>query len=145
MKLRIYLVICCGLSMLLIGCASPPPKAVVDPKDVLTMGKVQQTLKKGMSQDQIVKEIGSPNLVTQDRNGVETWIYDKVRADVPASANNDSGFIGSGGVLGTGFLSGAPNASEGNVAQIKSSKTLTVIMKFRNKTLTEFAFNSTSF
>ena len=139
------LAICYGLSMLLIGCASPPQQATIDPKDVLTLGKVQQTIKKGMSQDQIVKEIGSPNLVTQDRNGVETWIYDKVRADVPASSNNDKGFLGSGGVLGTGFLSGAPNASEGNVAQIKSSKTLTVIMKFRNKTLTDFAFNSTTF
>ena len=53
----------------------------------LTLGKVQQTLKKGMSQGEIVVELGSPNMVTADAEGLETWVYDKISTEVNSNSN----------------------------------------------------------
>ena len=134
MKKFIYLFI----PFLLISCATPQ-QAVQDDSKRLTIGKVQQTLKKGMKQDEIVASLGSPNLVTRDSAGLETWIYDKLRTEVSSeSSSADGGLIG--GILG-GPLSGSSNTA----SKIRSQKTLTVILKFKDQALTDFSYNSTSF
>lgn len=53
------------------GCESKP-KATDNP---YTFGNVQIKLKKGMSQDEVLKEFSSPNIKTIDTAGREVWTY----------------------------------------------------------------------
>lgn len=132
------------LSFLLISCASTQ-QVVQEDSNRLTLGKVQQTLKKGMKQDEIIASLGSPNLVTRDSAGLETWIYDKLRTEVSSESSSVGGGVIGGGLVGQGILGGAISASSNTASQIRSQKTLTVILKFKNQTLTDFSYNSTSF
>jgi outer membrane protein assembly factor BamE (lipoprotein component of BamABCDE complex) len=140
MKILVYLLI----PFFLISCATTQQVAQDDPNR-LTLGKVQQTLKKGMKQDEIVASLGSPNLVTRDSAGLETWIYDKLRTEVSSESSSVGGGVIGGGLVGQGILGGAVSASSNTANQIRSQKTLTVILKFKNQTLTDFSYNSTSF
>ncbi len=132
-----------------------PPNArvanarVESASDRLTLGKIQQTLVKGMSQAEVVTSLGSPNMVTRDRDGVETWVYDKflsetstVSADQRAGASGGLGGVGSG-ILGVFGASASQGSSASN--QIRSQKTLTVILKFKDQRLTDFVYNTSSY
>jgi hypothetical protein len=132
------------LTALLFGCATNQQMAQ-DDTNKLTLGKVQQTLKKGMKQDEIIASLGSPNLVTRDSAGLETWIYDKLRTEVSSESSSIGGGLLGGGLVGQGVLGGAVTASSNTANQIRSQKTLTVILKFKNQSLTDFSYNSTSF
>jgi outer membrane protein assembly factor BamE (lipoprotein component of BamABCDE complex) len=140
MKILLYLL----TTLFLISCAANQ-QAVKDDSNRLTLGKVQQTLKKGMKQDEIIASLGSPNLVTRDSAGLETWIYDKLRTEVSSESSSVGGGAIGGGLVGQGILGGAVSASSNTASQIRSQKTLTVILKFKNQTLTDFSYNSTSF
>jgi outer membrane protein assembly factor BamE (lipoprotein component of BamABCDE complex) len=130
----------------LTGCATPMQRVQQQPeKDQLTLGKVQQTLKKGMKQADVAVALGSPNLVTRDSAGLETWIYDKLRTEISTAAASDSGSLLGGGVIGSGILGGSASASNSAATAVRSQKTLTVVLKFKNQTLVDYAFNSTSF
>lgn len=111
----------------------------------LTLGKVQQTLKKGMKQDEIVLALGSPNMVTVDSAGLETWIYDKLRTEVSSASAKDSINILGGVIGGSAGIGGAVGSSSGASNQTTSQKTLTVVLKFKNKTLEDFKYNATTF
>jgi len=111
----------------------------------LTLGKVQQTLKRGMKQDEIVLALGSPNMVTVDSAGLETWIYDKLRTEVSSASAKDSINILGGVIGGSAGIGGAVGSSSGASNQTTSQKTLTVVLKFKNKTLEEFKYNATTF
>ena len=84
----------------------------------MTLGIVQKEIRKQMSQDEIASRLGSPNIVTKDSDGKESWIYDKIASE--ASYSEDQGGIW---LLIGGYakLSGASS---------KTQKTLTVIIKF---------------
>ena len=60
-----------------------------------TVGIVQREIRVGMSGAQVAEALGSPNIVTQDSEGDETWIYDKIASE--ASYSQDSG--GTGGLM----------------------------------------------
>lgn len=47
-----------------------------------TLGLVQRQVKVGASQDEVAIALGSPNIVTQDSEGKETWIYDKISSSI---------------------------------------------------------------
>ncbi len=111
----------------------------------LTLGKVQQTLKKGMKQDEIILALGSPNMVTVDSAGLETWIYDKLRTEVSSASAKDSVNILGGVIGGSAGIGGAAGSSSGASNQTTSQKTLTVVLKFKNKTLEDFKYNATTF
>ena len=115
----------------LFGCASSPTQNPADNSNQLTLGKVQQSLKKGMRQDEVVAALGSPNMVTKDNSGNTTWIYDKFKTEVNASANQESTFLGT--------------STSVNASTVRSQKTLTVILKFKGNTLSDINYNSTSF
>jgi outer membrane protein assembly factor BamE (lipoprotein component of BamABCDE complex) len=116
----------------------------------MTLGLVQRDIKVGTSQVDVAQILGSPNIVTQDADGFETWIYDKVSSIV---SYNSSGFgIGIGG-FGGGFGSnggggGLLNAGynkNGGVAQ-SNQKTLTVVLKFdENHNVSSFSYHMSSF
>ena len=111
----------------------------------LTLGKVQQTLKKGMSQGEIVVELGSPNMVTADAEGLETWVYDKISTEVNSNSNK-KGFNLLGGVIGSKVGVGATAGASSSASNTSTSqKTLTVILKFIDKKLETFTYNASSF
>jgi len=115
----------------------------------LTLGLVQSRIKKGMSQGEVAQAIGSPNIASNDRNGNETWIYDKISSETETVSENEgksksSGFGvggggsvgGSGGFLGVGGGSQKNEVSRKETSKVKSTKkTLTVIIKFDKKSL----------
>jgi len=121
-------------------------KAVSDSSEQkLTLGVAQKEIKVGMSQADVAKALGSPNMVTKDRDGIETWIYDKVSTDYAYSTSSGgvSGLIlGLGGGLAGGASAGA-NQSSG--ATSRTQRTLTIIIKFADSSVKEFTYNSTSF
>ena len=111
----------------------------------LTLGKVQQTLKKGMSQGEIIVALGSPNMVTSDANGLETWVYDKLSTEVNSNSQKKS-FNLLGGVIGSKIGVGATGGSSSKNSNTSSSqKTLTVILKFIEKKLETYTYNASSF
>lgn len=99
----------------------------------LTLGVVQRNIKIGMSQDCVVTALGSPNIVTTDVNGKETWVYDKVSS---VASYNDSGF--SVGIILAGY--GKTKAISQTV-----QKTLTIVIKFNNKKVESFQYHMSKF
>lgn len=136
----------CGLATLiaLVGCANLADhrQAVKDSSDQkLTLGTAQRTIKVGMSQAEVASALGSPNMVTTDSSGTETWIYDKFSTDTAYSTS-------SGGVAGLVIGSsgvGLGGASQASGAASRTQRTLTIIIKFANAAVKEFTYNSTSF
>lgn len=86
-----------------------------------TLGKVQSSICNGMGQDQVLVQLGAPNIVTTDDNGHETWVYDKVSSEGSHSSSSAAG----------GFIlfGGQKNAG----AYETSQKTLTVILNFDHR------------
>jgi hypothetical protein len=131
-----------------LGCmtAADHRQAVRDSGDEkLTLGIAQREIKVGMSQADVARCLGSPNMVTKDREGVETWIYDKVSTEIAysTSKNGIAGLVlgGASAVGGAGFGS----SSQESGAASRNQRTLTIIIKFKNYALSEFTYNSTSF
>jgi outer membrane protein assembly factor BamE (lipoprotein component of BamABCDE complex) len=116
----------------------------------MTVGIVQKEIRVGMSQADVATALGSPNIVTRDSEGKETWIYDKIATE--ASYSRDSGGIGggagAGGVAGTtlilGLFSGSYSREAGAAAT--TQKTLTVIIKFdKNNKVESFSYHASKF
>jgi len=116
-----------------------------DKKNQLTLGKIQQTLKKGIAQDQIVIAMGSPNLVTVDSAGLETWIYDKISTEVTAASASNSATVLGGGIGSKIGVGGAIGSSGSAAKKITSQKTLTVVLKFKDKKLESYTYNASKF
>jgi len=46
-----------------------------------------------MSGAEVTQILGSPNIVTADENGLETWVYDKVATEANYSKSSDALFL----------------------------------------------------
>ena len=102
----------------------------------MTVGIVQREIREGMSAADVAEALGSPNIVTKDSNGLETWIYDKIASE--ASYSQSSG--------GTGLiLSLLVGYSKGSGASSTTQKTLTVIIKFKDNLVDSFSYHSSKF
>lgn len=137
------------LSILTIcGCqtAADHRAAVRDPDEQkLTLGTAQREIHTGMSQGDVAKVLGSPNMVTRDKSGIETWIYDKVSTEsvYSTSKNGVAGLIlGGGGSVGA---AGVGSASQASGAASRTQRTLTLVIKFKDSEVNEFTYNATSF
>jgi len=116
----------------------------------LTLGIVQKEIKIGMSQADVISVLGSPNIVTKDSEGRETWVYDKVATEYFYSSDTGgiSGGAGGGGVTGTtlilGLIGGGYQRSAGVYSQ--TQKTLTIIIKFdKNQKVESFSYRASKF
>lgn len=99
----------------------------------LTLGTAQKEIHKGMSQDEVAIVLGSPNIVTQDKDGQEAWIYDKISAQIKSS--------GSSGLL-LFCQTGADYVHRTDVSQ----QTLTIVIKFDvNKLVNSTSYHSSKF
>ena len=100
----------------------------------MTVGIVQKEIHQGMSAAEVAEALGSPNIVTSDKVGDETWIYDKIATE--ASFSQSRGF---GTVLLLGYV------KEGG-ARATTQKTLTVVIKFsKEKKVKEFPYHASKF
>ncbi len=54
----------------------------------MTVGIVQKDIKEGMNQADVAQSLGSPNIVTRDSGGSETWIYDKIASEASYSESS---------------------------------------------------------
>jgi outer membrane protein assembly factor BamE (lipoprotein component of BamABCDE complex) len=116
----------------------------------MTVGIVQKEIRVGMSQADVAVVLGSPNIVTRDSEGKETWIYDKIATE--ASYSRDSGGIGggagAGGVAGTTLILGLFGGSYSREVGAASTtqKTLTIIIKFdKNNKVESFSYHASKF
>ncbi len=117
----------------------------------LTVGVVQKEIRKGMSGADVAAALGSPNIVSRDSGGMETWIYDKIATE--ASYSNDAGGIG--GVAGGGGMTGGQTLILGGLAtgygksagaSATTQRTLTVIIKFDEASrVSDFSYHSSRF
>ena len=80
----------------------------------MTLGKVQGVVKKGANQTDIMLALGAPNIISKDRQGRETWTYDRISQDRDSQS---SGFY---------FLFFGSSKSSSS----KSSKSLRAIITF---------------
>lgn len=136
-----------GVSVLLAGCGVPNVPVDQEPaRSNLTSGQVSLTLKKNeTTQAEVAEVFGAPNLVTNNADGEDVWIYQK-HATV-ANQRSVAGAGGLGGVLGTVFLGGSVAGSSSS--QDQSSRTMTLVIKFRDvrgaKRVVDFSSRYTSF
>jgi len=122
----------------------------------LTLGIVQKTIYKGITQEQVIMSLGSPNIVTQDSNGKETWVYDKMSSSITDKNKNESAIKNGNFVkdswhnLGMFFtlgllVKGDPEMTE--VSQVETSQsTLTIVIKFDEHNIVEsYSYHSSKF
>lgn len=119
-------------------------------KNRLTAGTVQREIRVGMSGEEVVLALGSPNVVTTDDKRQESWIYDKFATESVYSTS--SGGIGAlifgGGLIGAGVGAGGAGGGMSQSAGARSTtqRTLTVVIKFdANKRVRDFAYRQSSF
>jgi outer membrane protein assembly factor BamE (lipoprotein component of BamABCDE complex) len=123
----------------------------------LTVGTVQKYVHVGQAQDEVAIALGSPNIVTQDENGKETWIYDKMSSSITdrdkmeSSIENATAIRNSWHALGTFLTLGLINKDVKpelkDVSQVVSSqKTLTIVIKFdKTNKVESFTYHMSKF
>ena len=111
----------------------------------MTVGTVQKEIRDGMTQTSVAEVLGSPNIVSSDGPGQETWIYDKVSTDTAYSTSSggvQALVLGWGGNVAGGI---APGYGESSGAATRTQRTLTVIIKFKEGKVHDFSYHSSSF
>ena len=121
MRSRYRLLAALGVALAAAGCTTAPKhqeQLGSAAERQMTLGVVQKEIHAGLTQDEVIAALGSPNIVTRDVQGRETWVYDKVASEASYSSS---------GVYGTVLLVGASSAAG---ASSRSQRTLTVTIKF---------------
>jgi len=145
-ELFIFLIV---LFVLSFGCASLNPVKQMEEEESgerLTLGLVQKNVRKGMSQAEVARVLGSPNIVTTDRDGSETWIYDKVA--VEAESARVSGGAGAGILAypGATVFGGGGGVSGSRSKYRSTERTLTVVIKFdKQARVSEVSYHASKF
>lgn len=137
-----------GLMALLLsalaGCTASQHRAGLedDSAQRVTVGTVQREITVGMPAGQVAGVLGSPNIVTNDEENRETWIYDKISTDVAYSRSSG----GVGGLIFGGSGGGIGVGSAGSGASKTSQRTLTVVVHFdSNSRVRDFAYHTSRF
>jgi len=121
-------------ALFLAGCSNPPQES-----NKLTLGLVQSSVVKGANQTEITKVLGAPNIISKDKNGRETWTYDRISRENEAKSMTFFGIINP-----ISWFTGAGTGSKSSAST--SSKSLTVVIIFDdNKSVVDYAYQSLSF
>ena len=121
------------------GCANNNPPLNEDGLNrELTVGLVQREIKEGSPAEEVIRTLGSPNIVKTNTDGLEVWIYDRfsserVRSSFAATllGISDSSF---------GLFQGSSSKEQSSVAS------LTVILKFDiNSNVSGVAYHRSKF
>lgn len=114
----------------------------------MTVGIVQKDIRVGMSQTEVAETLGSPNIVTKDSGGNESWVYDKIATEVSYSRDSGGVLAGAGGWIENWRLLpvGGATYSKSAGAAAQTQKTLTVIIKFDDNGLVKtLSYHSSKF
>lgn len=117
----------------------------------LTVGVVQKEIRVGMPQADVAGALGSPNIVTRDIGGTETWIFDKISTEVSYSYDSGGvdGAVGAGGLPGSRALviGGASSGYKKSAGAMGSTqRTLTIIIKFDAQgRVSDFSYHTSRF
>jgi hypothetical protein len=80
--------------LFLTGCQSMAPLALIPARQIetqkLTLGSVQANVRVGVSGDDVIAALGSPNIITQSADKSETWVYDKVATEAEVATGYNS-------------------------------------------------------
>lgn len=137
-----FLLLCLALSFVTPAFAVLHSAKITKNKDIttpvqdqeLTLGVVQRDIKIGSTQDEVATALGSPNIVTKDSDGKDTWIYDKVSS---ISSYDEKGLYAN--IILAGY-----NKNKGSVQNVQ--KTLTVVIKFdKNNRVESFTYHMSKF
>ena len=83
------------LSFWITACAPSTPLAIIPARQLetkkITLGNVQMVVKKGATNADVVGALGSPNIVTTNKDGTETWVYDKITTEAEYAQGTNSG------------------------------------------------------
>lgn len=122
-----------------------------------TLGLVQKYIHNGMSQDEVALALGSPNIVTQDANGKETWIYDKMSSSLTDRCKCESAMENATPIryfwhdvltfvtLGLINKDVKPELKD-NTQVVSSQSTLTIVIKFdKNNCVESYSYHSSKF
>ena len=121
------------------GCANNNPPLNEDGLNrELTVGLVQREIKEGSPAEEVIRTLGSPNIVKTDADGLEVWVYDRfsserVRRSFAASllGISDSSL---------GLFQGSSNKEQSSMAS------LTVILNFdKNSKVSAVAYHRSKF
>ena len=82
-------------STLLLGaCAQPVPLATIPARQIetqkITIGLVQTQIVPGVSSAQVLNYLGSPNIIGNDADGNELWVYDKIASELEAVGSGNA-------------------------------------------------------
>ena len=88
----------CFTVLALVGCSTPPPPpsplAIIPARKIetqkITLGNVQMVVKKGASSTDVIQALSSPNIVTSNKDGTETWVYDKISTEAESASGSNS-------------------------------------------------------
>ena len=114
----------------------------------MTLGIVQKDICVGMSQADVATALGSPNIVSKDSDGNQSWIYDKIATEVSYSRDSGGIGIGAAGVIENWrmVLGGGASYSKSSGAASRTQRTLTVIIKFDENSLVKtLSYHSSKF
>jgi len=110
------------------GCVTTqgPPLATIPARQIetqrITLGALQMSVKPGASGDDVIKALGSPNIVTSNSDKTETWVYDKMMVENEVA-------VGSGAAVST-----------------RSTRTMLVRIKFdRNNKVEDVTYRQMSY
>lgn len=147
------------------GCAAPPlphPGNAPAPTSAITAGApvtasalsygtVTSQVQKGKTtQIELLQVFGGPNISTTDRDGVETWVYERTatQSDVQSNSHSAQGAAS----LGAFFkfvnvdVSGSTGRSSSGSSASSSVRSLTVIVKFAaDKTVADYSVRASTF
>jgi len=131
---------------LITGCTPREHLATVrDPAgERITVGKVQKAIRIGMSNAEVIENLGSPNIVSTDEQRREVWVYDKVATETVTSQSAVGGGIGALFLhIGVG---GGVTGSKQSSAKSTTQRTLTIIIKFSKEgRVRDIAYHSSQF
>jgi len=149
MKKGFFFVSLVATSFLMTSCAHESGLRSAKERE-MTLGLVQKEIRTGMSQASVAETLGSPNIVTRDEDGQETWIYDKIATEASYSQGSGdvSGEVGAGGVTHNVLILGGVGGGygRGSGASSTTQKTLTVVIKFnKSGQVSNFSYHMSKF
>ena len=92
-----------------------------------------QMLKVGATSERVIELLGTPNVVSNNEDGMETWVYDKVSKEMEIVRSSDGGW----------FFT--PNRQQSTV-RIEDERTLIVVIKFdKDQRVSNVRYRQTSY
>lgn len=112
---------------------------------MLTAGGVQKEISVGMNQADVIAALGSPNIVTRDSTGRETYVWDKMSTETAYSKSSGGIDILVLGIIDSVGGGGMAGYSESAGASTTSQRTLIVCIKFAEGVVGGFSYHSSRF